>query len=271
MKEFWQARSKTRYLWHNFTARRYLHLIRNVRNWLSFVLWKWRGYPGTIEIILRSGFRFEVTPDSRTEFKVVFMREDYTWPLQLTGAADTGTIVDLGANVGFFTLFAASRFPHCPIVSVEPYPSSAKALADNVRNNRLSNCQTLQVAVSNARGTVTFGSTSPVPNPVNARITPGATIDGRQYVACPTITLDDLMRDHVSGDVAFLKLDIEGAEYDVLYGASDAALARIKRIALETEDLDAVSQNTEALTSFLRGKGFRTVEVTPHLLHGWRG
>jgi FkbM family methyltransferase len=270
MREFWQARSKTRYLWHNFTARRYLHLVRNVRNWPSFILWKWHGYPGTLEIVLRSGFRFEITPDSRTEFKVVFMREDYTWPLPLMDAADTGTIVDLGANVGFFTLFAAMRFPRSPIVSVEPYPPSADALAANVRENRLSNCKILRVAVSNARGTVAFGSTSPVPNPVNARITPGATVDGTQYVAAPTITLDDLLREHVSGDVAFMKLDIEGAEYDVLYGASDAALARIKRIALETEELDAARQNTEALASFLRSKGFRTVEVTPHMLHGWR-
>lgn len=271
MREFWQARSKVRYLWHNFTVRRYLHLMRNVQNWPSFVFWKWRGYPGTLEIVLRSGYRFEITPDSRTEFKVVFMREDYTWPIPLMDESETGTIVDLGANVGFFTLFAASRFPGRPVVSVEPYPPSAAALTANLRDNRLSNCRIVQAAVSNMRGTVAFGSTSPVPNPVNARITPNASIDGTQYVACPTTTLDDLFREHVSGDVAFMKLDIEGAEYDVLYGASDASLARVRRIALETEELDADRRNTDALAAFLRSKGFRTVEVTPHMLHGWRG
>jgi len=271
MGEFWQAKSKTSYLWHNFTIRRYLNLLRYVRNWPVYLAWKLGGYrAGQIEIELRTGIRFEVTRQSRTEFKLIFMREDYTWPLPAIGAGERATIVDLGANIGFFTLFAASHYPQCAILSVEPFPNNAAKLTANVEQNRLTNCRILRYAVSSSRGTAVFGTSNTQSNPTDARIAPTATADGSRFVQCETISLDELLASYVTGEVALLKMDIEGAEYDALYAASDATLARIRRISLESEDIDNGRRNTGSLNSFLRSKGFQTVEVTPNMLHAWR-
>ncbi len=65
-------------------------------------------------------------------------------------------------------------------------------------------------------------------------------------------------------------MDIEGAEYDCLYGASDAVLKKIRHLAMETEDLDTNRRNTAALAAFLISKGFRVREVTPQMLHASR-
>ncbi len=271
MSEFRQAKSKSLYWWHNFSLRRYANLARFIRNWPSYYAWKARGYrPDEMEVVLRNGFRVPVTRNRRIEFKTVFLRDDYFWPFPDLNFADTDTIIDLGANVGFFTLFAASRFPRCPIVSVEPFPKNAAVVRANVQRNQIPHCQVLERAVSNVRGPVTFGSASTDANPTDARISPASNIDGKNFTTCISMTLDDLINEHVKGDVAMLKMDIEGAEYDALYHASDATFARIKRIALESEDFDTKQKNTEALTTFLESKGFRVVEVTPHMLHGWK-
>src|SRR5476649_2450640 len=113
MKEFWQAKSKLRYLLHNSPFRRYTNLLRFIKNWPSYLLWKIRGYrsPEQLEITLRNGFKFVVTKRTRVEFKLIFIRCDYTWPLPPIETNTKQTIIDLGANIGYFTLFAGACFP----------------------------------------------------------------------------------------------------------------------------------------------------------------
>lgn len=272
MKEFNQAKSKLLYLWHNFPPRRYWTLLRYVQNWPEYLLWKFRGYsnPRQIEVRLRNGIRFPVNDSTRVEFKVAFWRNDYVWPLPLISPVHSGTIIDLGANVGYFSLFAATAFPLCKIVSVEPFPKNLIALKEVVSGNALKQCVVLSVAVSDKNGEVTFGTTNAVAHPTDARIVPSGQVDGENFVSCRSVSLDQLVADHVSGEITLLKMDIEGAEYGALYNTSEATFSRIQRIALETEDLDSGSQNTDALAEFLRLKGFRVVEVTPRMLHGWR-
>lgn len=272
MKEFHQAKSKLLYLWHNFPLRRYSTLLRYVQNWPEFLLWKFRGYsnPGQMEVRLRNGIRFSVTNSTRVEFKVAFWRNDYVWPLPMISPSHPGTVIDLGANVGYFTLFAATAFPGCRIISVEPFPKNLVALKEVVDGNALKQCVVLSVAVSEKAGEVTFGTANAVAHPTDARIVHCGEVDGENFVSCQSVSLDQLVAEHVSGEITLLKMDIEGAEYGALYNASDATFARIQRIALETEDLDSEQQNTDALAAFLRRKGFRVVEVTPRMLHGWR-
>jgi FkbM family methyltransferase len=223
-----------------------------------------------MEVRLRNGIQFSVTNSTRIEFKVAFWRNDYTWPLPLISSSHAGTIIDLGANVGYFTLFAATAFPGCRIISVEPFPKNLVALNAVVSSNALKKCSVLGVAVSDKTGTVTFGTANAVAHPTDARIVHSEDVDGENFFSCPSVSLDQLVADHVSGEITLLKMDIEGAEYRALYNASDATFERIQRIALETEDLDSENQNTDALAEFLRMKGFSIVEVTPRMLHGWR-
>lgn len=105
------------------------------------------------------------------------------------------------------------------------------------------------------------------PYPTNARIVSGGAADGKYSIECEATTPESLVQQHVAGDIALLKMDIEGSKYDVLYSTTDATLKRIKRMAIETEDLDNDRRYAEALSSFRRGKGFDVIEVTPHLLH----
>lgn len=273
MREFWQAKNKPCYLLHNFPLRRYANLLRFVRNWSSYLIWKGGGYryPEKLDIVLRNGWKISVTRRTRVEFKLIFLRCDYTWPLPAIDRNINSTIVDLGANVGYFSVFAAARFPLCNILSVEPFPANVAALRENVKRNHIRNCQIIEAAIDGQKRKVVFGSADiNDPHPTNARIVSGVATDGRHFIECETTTLDSLVHDHINGNIALLKIDIEGSEYDVLYNTADTTFKRIERIAIETEDLDKDRRHTQALSSFLRGKGFSVIEVTPHLLHAWR-
>jgi len=271
MREFWQARSKPLYLWHNFPPRRYANLVRHVRNWRAFLAWKWRkgAEAETFEVELRNGFRITLTRANRVEFKVVFLREDYTWPLNRKHLGP-GDILDLGANIGFFTIFAAQVFPGRRIITVEPFPRNVRTLTASIEANHIPNCTIVEAAVSGTSGRVVFGCASQDENPTGARIDQGHAADGKDFFECRCVSLDDLFREQSVESAALVKMDIEGAEYDCLYAASDAALKKIRHLVMETEDLDTERRNTAALSAFLRTKGFKVIEVTPQTLHACR-
>jgi FkbM family methyltransferase len=116
------------------------------------------------------------------------------------------TIIDLGANIGLTTLYFASKAPGARFICVEPVPSNVELLRRNVRV--LPQAVIVEAAVAKTSGTVLFDDTRP---------TWGGSIacNGRLYVQ--SISIDDLiMRYAPEGVIDLLKIDIEGAEADVL-------------------------------------------------------
>jgi len=76
-----------------------------------------------------------------------------------------------------------------------------------------------------------------------------------QSVPVETITLDDFALENGIQRIDFLKMDCEGAEYDIFFNASKSVLGMIQKISMEYHDLD-LSRNHEALQIFLRTHGF---------------
>ena len=170
-----------------------------------------------------------------------------------------GTIVDLGANVGLFTLRVAARAER--IVSVEPVAANFALAGRNIAQAGLSDRVTLRrLAVAGESGKTTTihlggansGSHSIVPDNV-ARWNPA----GSEMV--PTISLPDLFESEGIGRCSLLKCDVEGAEFEVFRAVGLDVLARIDRIVMEvhlgpgSEDADQFG----GLCEKLRSAGFR--------------
>ena len=60
---------------------------------------------------------------------------------------DPKVILDIGANIGAFTVAVARKFPHAKVIAVEPEPSNFKQLEKNIMRNNLTNVETHQCAV----------------------------------------------------------------------------------------------------------------------------
>ena len=124
------------------------------------------------------------------------------------------TVVDVGANVGLYTLLASSLVgPSGRVVAVEPSSENCRLILLSVEANNVGNVELFPVALDAARGwsnlTGHFGSNGGL---VSAD--PSSLKSGWSEIV-PTFALDDL----VEGKVDFVKIDVEGAEGRVVAGA----------------------------------------------------
>lgn len=143
----------------------------------------------------------------------------------LASSAGLATIVDIGAHVGLFSIRAASRWPLARVVAVEASPRSARYLRANVARNRLAAITVVEAACGGSRRRAVLHRK-------------GADMMSSLYAAgdgdeVEVITLDDVFTTNGVERCDLLKLDCEGAEYEILLGASPETLGRIRRIVME--------------------------------------
>jgi len=131
-------------------------------------------------------------------------------------------VLDAGASVGFFSIYAASRCKR--VIAVEPERESFEALTLNRRLNRASNITAINRALWSAPGSVRMTG-----HGVLFRIDSSAVArDESSYVPCTTI---DLLLEELDCSVDVVKMDVEGAER---YCADGSYLRSVREIVVET-------------------------------------
>lgn len=130
-------------------------------------------------------------------------------------------VVDVGANIGAFSLYQAMVKHAELVIAFEPSPQTFPRLAKNVEINGLKNVRVVNAAVGEKEGVMSFsdGLMS-----VNGRVSEFGPLK------VPCVTLDAELFNIPSIDI--LKIDTEGYETHVLKGASET-LKKTKRIAVE--------------------------------------
>mgnify|MGYP001770616410 CR=1 FL=1 len=130
------------------------------------------------------------------------------------------TVVDLGANVGYYTLILAQRVGINGMVhSFEPDRKNFRQLIENIHLNRLSNVVANQLAVSNNNGYVTLYSNSDEHGGMKSFMQQFEHVYAQEKVE--TIRLDDYIKQNKIDKVDFIKSDIEGAEMLAFQGAEN--------------------------------------------------
>jgi FkbM family methyltransferase len=122
------------------------------------------------------------------------------------------TFYDVGANVGFYSLLSSFRINPGKVFAFEPLPSNVSYLFKHLELNHVENVQVLQIAISNEVGTANFQS---------ERTGAMGRLDLAGNVQVKVSTLDALLQ---SGEIAppdYVKMDIEGLEFNALLGAKD--------------------------------------------------
>lgn len=126
-------------------------------------------------------------------------------------------VLDIGANIGYFTMLSASLVgPSGSVTAIEPNRDSARLLEASRRANSFDNVVVLQVAAGRDRGLLvlhgSYGNvmTSAAPEEAKALI---------NSTTVPSFRVDDLIPRN--NKIDFVKIDVEGAEYNALLGASE--------------------------------------------------
>lgn len=244
---------------------RYLNLIRSISNWPTYFAHKFNltsTSPAVFE--LRGGARILVPREVMHEFKEVFFDEAYLTGMPLA-VPDGAAIVDIGANIGAFSVFAASRFKDSRVVAFEPDPINFKVLAQNAALVPGGRITPVEAAIAGAAGTLAFhrGAAEGVSTSGSLVRTTGERVEVKAE------TLEAALDAAGITNCALLKMDCEGAEFDILYGASDALLSRIRQMVMEIHDRGTGEKTRAAVEAFLKSKGFMVRDGMHQLLWAW--
>ncbi|WP_165440465.1 FkbM family methyltransferase [Rubripirellula amarantea] len=162
------------------------------------------------------------------------------------------TIVDLGANIGVFAVFAKHCSPEAKIVAVEPFPENLQRLDSTLAENNLSDTiATRGIAVSGADGEVRFDASPDIPSHSRKISENGASPSQTTQVTVPALSLKTFLDTEELEQVDFLKMDIEGAEYDAILNTDPETLKRIKRMGIEYHQ-----HGHQSITDHLKKAGF---------------
>ena len=164
-------------------------------------------------------------------------------------------VMDCGANQGIYACaFGALVGPHGRVYAFEPQAYAVEALRRNVRLNGFAQVSVEQTAISNANGTAVLDMSS---GPVCASILKNA--GRKKTISVPTLSLASFAERVELRRLDLIKMDIEGAEYDALVGASPI-IARFKpTIVLEAAPKDIslpVEKRWDAIVKLLMSYGY---------------
>lgn len=159
---------------------------------------------------------------------VVFFRIEYRVP------AYARTILDLGANIGCFSLKTLADFPSARVIAVEPFPPTFDQLVHNLGSHGFGDrIRTWRFGVAGSSGSRKMVDSGPrpslgfVPEGVSDTQTIDVLVDSLGSVlakACAILETDT---------VDFVKMDIEGAEHEAILAARPPELLPIQALGME--------------------------------------
>ncbi len=159
----------------------------------------------------------------------------------IKGFYPNSIFIDVGANIGAYSLYAASLYPEMKIFSFEPLKPNHQSLLENIILNQFGNIIPLNQAVSDHEGEELFlikdyqpgSSGSQLMRPLTEEGEPFTPL-GEQIVKC--ITIDDFV-ERIGHHVSYLKIDINGQEWQVLKGAEKTIRRSIRSLQIELNPL----------------------------------
>lgn len=211
-----------------------------------FKLFKW-SYP--LDLLYRKKYRIRLESwEDLTTAWVVLIGKEYRI------FEDDLVIIDLGANIGVFAVLARSINPKGKIYCVEPFPQNFFRLKNTIKNNDLEdNIFLRECAISSVNGEVIFDSDPDIPSH-SRRISQSSDISQKAMVS--SYTLESFLTKESLDRVDFIKMDIEGAEYDLILNTDSSILKKVNRFAIEYH-----GRGHEVITEHLKNAGF---EITYH-------
>ena len=222
------------------------------------------------ELVFKVGDSLSVTcpnvAGARVPVYEIFVEDAYRlgW---FTGDLDGDSLraLDIGGHIGCFSLAFATLHPDAHIQTFEASPSTVSFTRRNVDANGLADRVTVEnIAVSDSNGTLAFADNGGGSG-LNGVTAPA----GTAVIDVPCITFADAL-DRAGGQVDVVKIDTEGAEYDIVLGSEPTDWKSVQRVVMEHHDV--AGRSWAELERFFDEAGLSPVHhelVTPELGTVW--
>jgi FkbM family methyltransferase len=198
--------------------------------------------------------------DPASQFGISLLREGiYEEPMTRlfqTLLRTQDTLLDIGANEGYFSVLGCRLSPKGQVHAVEPQSRLHAVIRENARINAVGNLTLHPLALSRAEGTTRL-YLRPDTNTGASSFFPKWRL-GRRYEDIPTVRLDDFFDRNRLDKVRLMKLDCEGAEYLILQGATQVlAQKRIEFLSVDFHPAISGEQTSQAIDHMLRQAGYQ--------------
>lgn len=149
--------------------------------------------------------------------------------------------IDIGSAIGVAAIIMAKLNPNSRVLAFEPYPKSFDNIVHNAEINKITNLSVYNIAVSNndtKKLTLHIcphmsgaNSTHAISNRFNERY------KSKQKVDVNCISFDQIVEKHQIESIELLKIDCEGAEFEIIYDSETFKQGIVKNITGEFHDL----------------------------------
>ena len=225
--------------------------ISKIKNWPVALLYYLGNKNEEKEIILKDGTKCIM----RNKSDAVAFFENFILEVndleKIVEIEQNDVVIDIGAHVGYFTLYAAKKAQNGKVISFEPTKESFLVLKNNVKINNFQNIIINNLAVAEISKKRTFF----VDKKYGISNTFYDSNPNLEKEIVQTTTLDGIYKKFNLAKIDFLKMDCEGAEFEIILNTSTEVLKKIKKISVEVHE-DMVPHKIEELITKLRDNGF---------------
>ena len=161
-------------------------------------------------------------------------------------------VIDIGGHLGFFSLYASVLNSNVPIYTFEPHIGNYKILKQNLKDNRIKNVKSRQLAVSDR---VHQTELQIAKEDLNHALSDALEPTGETQVV-QTTTLERIFEKNNIRHCELMKVDCEGAEFRLMYATPSDIFDKVSNIFLEYHDW-VKGENSNELKRFLEKQGFK--------------
>jgi len=188
-----------------------------------------------ITLKLRNGLKYEINTNTNEIGTLTEIWHLGIYDRFLPRLKTDSTVIDIGANIGTFSIKAAHFAHRGKVFSFEPFPKNFETLKENIAVNNFEKIITpFNIAIS--------GRNEEIDLFYHDRDSGGGSfhrygdLETLKSIKVKCITLDEVFKENQINFCDFLKLDCEGAEEDILLNASKETIQKIKTITIEWHD-----------------------------------
>lgn len=169
--------------------------------------------------------------------------------------------LDVGANQGEYSLFAAKRLTKGKVIAFEPLPSIRTRFEENIRLNNFTNIRIVEAGLSDKKGTLEIHEVEDEHEGLATFFLGDR--KSRKSFNVPLVKLDEIADGVEFSRIDFIKIDIEGGELNALRGAQNT-IKRFKpaiMIEINEDTYLAAGYRTQDILDILGTSGYQPFEI----------